>query len=195
MKDTITADRPAPRHARRTPPAPEEPDEGSRGRAPPGDEAAASAFLACSRSRGSSAGSLPWCWTQAACLVSLRGPMRLPAGDAAHAMWHLLVRGGWSEPDERVPDTPLSEPRPPQACGVCDRRGLLPCALWAVAGGWRLHRRVRAWRAGSPLGKDQRTVARHAVDRGWVRQRTWALPTDCGACGCQARPRAARTSA
>ncbi len=28
-------------------------------------------------------GVVPWCWTQAACLVSLRAPMRLPAGDAA----------------------------------------------------------------------------------------------------------------
>jgi type IV secretory pathway TraG/TraD family ATPase VirD4 len=37
---------------------------------------------------------------------------------------------------------------------------------------------LRSWRAGSPLGKEQRTVARRAVDRGWVHQRTWAVPTD-----------------
>src|ERR1700690_2062830 len=36
----------------------------------------------------------------------------------------------------------------------------------------------RTGRGGSPLGKEQRPVARHAVDRGWVRQRTWALPAD-----------------
>jgi type IV secretory pathway TraG/TraD family ATPase VirD4 len=41
-----------------------------------------------------------------------------------------------------------------------------------------VHQYVRGWQAGSPLGKEQRTLARHAVDRGWVRQRTWALPSD-----------------
>jgi type IV secretion system protein VirD4 len=120
-------------------------------------------------------GAFPWCWTQAACLLELRGPIRLPAPDAARAMWHLLVRGGWANPAAAFPNRA--------------ERASAPGA-WAYASvavsfvvllgrcGWRIHRRVRAWRAGSPLGKDQRSVARHAVDRGWVRQRTWALPSD-----------------
>jgi type IV secretory pathway TraG/TraD family ATPase VirD4 len=41
-----------------------------------------------------------------------------------------------------------------------------------------LHRLVRDWRSGSPLGKGQRTLARRAVDGGWIHQRTWAVPTD-----------------
>jgi type IV secretion system protein VirD4 len=120
-------------------------------------------------------GVLPWCWTQAACLVSLRGPMHLPAGDAAHAMWHLLVRGGWSAPYEAFP-TAAERAAAPQAAAYV----IVAVCCLALLGrcGWMVHRRVRAWRAGSPLGKDQRTVARRAVERGWVRQRTWALPTD-----------------
>ncbi len=120
-------------------------------------------------------GVLPWCWTQAACLLSLHRPMYLPAGDAAHAMWHLLMRGGWSTPYEAFP-TAGERAAAPQAAtyvivAVC-------CLALSARGGWLVHGRVRAWRAGSPLGKDQRTVARRAVERGWVHQRTWAIPTD-----------------
>jgi len=59
-------------------------------------------------------GVLPWCWTQAASLLSLHGPMHLPAGDAAHAMWHLLMRGGWSAPYEAFP-TAAERAAAPQA--------------------------------------------------------------------------------
>ena len=116
-----------------------------------------------------------WCWTQAASLLELHGPMRLPATDAARAMWHLLLHGRWSEPASAFP-TPVERAAAPEAWAYC---AVAVCLLVLVGwGGWRLHRRLRAWRAGSPLGKGQRTVARHAVDRGWVRQRTWALPAD-----------------
>ena len=50
-------------------------------------------------------GVLPWCWTQAARLLSLHAPMRLPAGDAARAMWRLLMRGGWSTPYACISDS------------------------------------------------------------------------------------------
>ncbi len=120
-------------------------------------------------------GAPAWCWTQAACLLSLRAPMSLPAGDAAHAMWHLLVRGGWSTPYEAFP-TPAERSAAPSAMAY----GIVAVCFLGVLGrgGSFLYRQMRAWRSGSPLGKDQRTVGRHAVDRGWVRQRTWALPAD-----------------
>ena len=120
-------------------------------------------------------GALLWCWTQAACVVDLHAPMRLPAAGAAQAMWRLLVRGGWGEPARAFPTRAERDAAPEAwayaAVAVC-------CLVLLGHAGWRLHRRLRAWRGGSPLGKDQRTVARHAVDRGWVRQRTWALPSD-----------------
>src|SRR5664279_2882153 len=34
-----------------------------------------------------------WCWTQVASVLELH-PMSLPVGDAAHAMWRLVVHGG-----------------------------------------------------------------------------------------------------
>jgi type IV secretion system protein VirD4 len=120
-------------------------------------------------------GVVPWCWTQAACLVSLHAPIRLPAADAAAAMWRLLIRGGWSTPYRAFPT-------------AAERAGAPAAPAYALVGGvslvffcwasWRAHRRVRSWRAGSPLGKEQRTVARRAVDRGWVQPRTWAVPAD-----------------
>jgi hypothetical protein len=48
-------------------------------------------------------GALLWCWTQAALLVMLQAPIRLPLGDAAHAMWQLLIQGGWSTPYRAFP--------------------------------------------------------------------------------------------
>ena len=119
-------------------------------------------------------GGLAWCWTQTACLLSLRA-MRLPVSDAAHAMWQLLTHGGWSTPYQAFPTAAERAAAPGAPAYVI----VAVCLLALLGrGGWRVHRRLRAWRGGSPLGKDQRTVARHAVDRGWVRQRTWALPSD-----------------
>jgi type IV secretion system protein VirD4 len=139
----------------------------------------ATRLLACAAgiatAAGAAGGVFAWCWTQAACLLSLRAPMRLPAGDAARATWRLLTRGGWSAPYRAFPTAAERATAPGAAAYV-----IVAVCLLALAGrgGWCLHRRLRAWRAGSPLGKDQRTVARRAVDRGWVKQRTWALPAD-----------------
>jgi type IV secretion system protein VirD4 len=120
-------------------------------------------------------GVVPWCWTQAACLVSLHAPIRLPAKDAAAAMWRLLIRGGWSTPYRAFP-TAAERAAAPAAPAYALVGGVsLVFFCWAA---WRAHRRLRSWRAGSPLGKEQRTVARRAVDRGWVRPRTWAVPAD-----------------
>jgi type IV secretion system protein VirD4 len=120
-------------------------------------------------------GVLPWCWTQAARVVSLHAPMRLPVGDAARAMWRLFMHGGWSTPYRAFPSAAERAAAPGAPAYVLVAAGLLAFLGW---GAWSVYRLLRAWRAGSPLGKEQRTVARRAVDRGWVRQRTWALPAD-----------------
>ena len=39
-------------------------------------------------------------------MLDLRGPMRLPEADAARAMWHLLVQGGWGELAGAFPTPP-----------------------------------------------------------------------------------------
>ena len=120
-------------------------------------------------------GVVAWCWTQAACLVSLRAPIRLSAGDAAAAMWRLLIRGGWSTPSRAFPRTAERGAAPGAPAYTLAAVLSLTFFCWAA---WRVYRRVRSWQAGSPLGKEQRTLARRAVDRGWVRPRTWAVPSD-----------------
>ncbi|HEX4836949.1 MAG TPA: type IV secretory system conjugative DNA transfer family protein [Solirubrobacteraceae bacterium] len=124
---------------------------------------------------GMLSGAPEWCWTQTARVLELHGPMRLPAGDAARALWHLLLRGGWVHPAGAFPKRSERASAP----------GAWAYALSATAlvglvarGGLSGYRRVRSWRGGSPLGKRQRTLARRAVERGWVRPRTWALPAD-----------------
>ena len=49
--------------------------------------------------------------------------------------------------------------------------------LLALRAGWALRRWVAVRQAGSPLGED-RALGRHALQRGWVRQRTWARAGD-----------------
>ncbi len=120
-------------------------------------------------------GGLAWCWTQAACMADLRGPMHLPAADAARAMWQLLLGGGWSAPSRAFPTAAERATAPPAWAYDAVAIGFAALLGRAARGA---HRRMRAWRGGSPLGKDQHTLARRAVDRGWVRQRTWALPSD-----------------
>jgi type IV secretion system protein VirD4 len=120
-------------------------------------------------------GAAAWCWTQAACLAQLSSPMRLSRSDAAKAMWHLLTHGGWSSPAGAFPT--LHERRAAPAAWAYWTVGVCLLAL-ALRAGLALHRGARGWRAGSPLAKQQRTLARHAVERGWVRTRTWALPSD-----------------
>jgi type IV secretory pathway TraG/TraD family ATPase VirD4 len=120
-------------------------------------------------------GAAAWAWTEAACLAELSEPMRLPRGDAAQSMWHLLTRGGWASPASAFPTHAEREAAPGAwayaLVGIC-------LLVLSARIGLAVYRRMRRWQAGSPLGKDQRTVARHAVDRGWVRSRTWALPSD-----------------
>jgi type IV secretory pathway TraG/TraD family ATPase VirD4 len=101
--------------------------------------------------------------------------MGMPVSDAAHAMRRLLTHGGWSTPYRAFP-TAGERAAAPGEWPYLTLAGLLLVLL--ARAGFGVHLRVRAWRAGSPLGKDQRTVARRAVDRGWVRQRTWAIPAD-----------------
>lgn len=108
-------------------------------------------------------------------MLELRGPMPLPTNDAAHAMWHLLLRGGWRAPSAAFPTAPERAAAPAGWAYATVAVGLIAILVWSVS---RIHRGLRAWRGGSPLGKEHRTFARHAIDRGWVRQRTWALPSD-----------------
>ena len=98
-------------------------------------------------------------------------------------MWRLLIRGGWSTPYRAFPTAAerAAAPAAPAYALVGGVSFVFVC--WAA---WRVHRRVRSWRAGSPLGKEQRTVARRAVDRGWVRHAPGRCPADLGACGCRA---------
>jgi type IV secretory pathway TraG/TraD family ATPase VirD4 len=90
-------------------------------------------------------------------------------------MWRLLVSGGWSDPS-------LAFPRAAERAAAPGAWAYVAAAVLFLAlvgrGGWRVRRLMHAWRAGSPLGKEQRTLARHAVDRGWVHQRTWADTAD-----------------
>jgi type IV secretory pathway TraG/TraD family ATPase VirD4 len=120
-------------------------------------------------------GALEWCWTQAACLASLRAPMHLACADAAHAMWQLLLHGGWSAPGRAFPRS-FERADAPEAWAYVTVATV--SVLLAGRAGWRLRRRVGVWGAGSPLGNEQHAVGRRAVQRGWVRQRTWARPTD-----------------
>ncbi len=120
-------------------------------------------------------GVLAWCWTQAALLVELHGPMHLSPSDADRAMWRLLLGGGWLSPANGFPT--LAERR--AAPGAWAYALVVTVFLSLLARvGLYLYRRVRAWRAGSPLARDQRTLARYALDHGWVASRTWALPSD-----------------
>ena len=120
-------------------------------------------------------GAVAWGWTQAACLASLRAPMRLPVADAVHATWRLLLDGGWSRPGRAFPTAPERASAP----GVWAYSAVAVTVVALVARtGWLARRRVTAWQAGSPLGRDRHALARHAVRRGWVRQRTWAVSGD-----------------
>jgi type IV secretion system protein VirD4 len=120
-------------------------------------------------------GALAWCWTQAACLLVLRPGMRLPLSDAAHAMWQLLLHGGWSSPGRAFPST-REQIAVPGAWAYVLSGSIV---FWVAAWGLLYAARVRLrWRTGSPLGRPQGSLARRAVDRGWVPPRTWATPPD-----------------
>jgi type IV secretion system protein VirD4 len=124
---------------------------------------------------GVETGALMWGWTQAARVISLQPPMALPVHDAARATWQLLGRGGWGTPRVAFP-TGAERADAPPARAYATVAGL---SLALVGGGVVMAaRRIGAWRAGSPLGKDRGTVAAGAVNRGWIRQRTWATASD-----------------
>jgi len=128
-------------------------------------------FLICAVSTGAAA----WCWTQAARLVYLEAPMHLALADAARATWLLLVHGGWTQP-ARVFPTAAERAGAPSAGAYL--LVVIGAALLMGRGAWLMRRRVRGLRAISPLAIQQGTIARRAVDRGWVHQRTWARPQD-----------------
>ena len=116
-----------------------------------------------------------WCWTQAALVFFLHQPMRLPLTDAARASWQLLLHGGWTTPAWAFP-TPAEQAQAPDAAAYI----LVALTLAGLAGrAMHLTRaRMRRWQATSPLAAQQGTLARRALERGWVAQRTWALPSD-----------------
>ena len=120
---------------------------------------------------GFASGGLAWCWTQAARLVSLRSPMRLPLSDAAHVTWRLLLHGDWSNPASAFAT----------AGERADAPGLAQYVLVALLAAWFTllaalggRRGLRAWAAGSPLARPSGSLARRARDRGLVVERTWA---------------------
>ncbi len=120
-------------------------------------------------------GVVAWLWTEAACLASFQAPMQLTTGDAAVASWRLVLRGGWTDPSRAFPTGLERAQAPGAAAYVLVALGSLALLVLLTR---TVYTRLGAWRAGSPLGKDPRTLARRAVDRGWVHQRTWALPAD-----------------
>lgn len=116
-----------------------------------------------------------WIWTQGACLLELRAPMALSRADAGRAMWRLIAHGGWTSPATAFPTRAERAAAP----GVWTYALLALCLVMLFSrAGLSVYRKVRRWRAGSPLGRGQRTLARHALERSWVRSRTWALPSD-----------------
>jgi type IV secretion system protein VirD4 len=120
-------------------------------------------------------GVLPWAWTESARLAAWHPPMRLPLGDAARAMWRLLLHGGWSTPGQAFPQV-SERAAAPHAWAYLATAAIVAGAVGRA--GLLLRRRTGGWRSGSPLGKDAGTIAHAAVQRGWVRQRTWAQPGD-----------------
>jgi type IV secretion system protein VirD4 len=124
---------------------------------------------------GALSGAVAWCWTEAARVLELRAPMALSVTDAARTTWQLVMRGGWSTPGRAFP-TMFERTDAPSVWAYA---AAAVCFLTLLGtAGWRIRRRVHGWRAGSPLGKEQSTLARHAVERSWVHQRTWAVPSD-----------------
>ena len=101
--------------------------------------------------------------------------MRLPVRDAAYATWRLVLHGGWETPAS-VFATPAERAAAPAVLQYLVV-ALLACWLAGVAL-LRLRRGMRAWASGSPLGRRQGSVARQALDRGWVTERTWADARD-----------------
>jgi len=120
-------------------------------------------------------GGLTWLWSEAGCIASLRPPMRLPLRDAASVTWRVLLHGGWSTPRSAFP-TASERAAAPTASAYAAAAVIALIVLGR--GGWLAARHVAGWRSGSPLGREPSSLARRAVERGWIRQRTWAAPRD-----------------
>ena len=119
-------------------------------------------------------GTAMWCWTQAALLLSLRGPTGVSLGLARAATWRLIGRGGWGDPAGAY--GPAIRGRLPGAPAFIVAAALVVVGVVWLA--WRVARRVRRWGVGSPLGLEQTGIRRRALERGWVRSRTWARADD-----------------
>jgi type IV secretion system protein VirD4 len=124
---------------------------------------------------GVMSGALWWVWTQTACLISLHAPMRLSMSQAARAMWHVVGNGGWWRPGDAFATQRQRAGAPHASAYLLTGTGAL-LALGVLC--YRLRSVLREWQAGSPLARDRGSLARQARHRGWVSQRTWALPSD-----------------
>ena len=115
-----------------------------------------------------------WVWTQTALLLSLSAPAGVPLAVARSATWRLIGGGAWGHPASAYPAAIRAEL--PSAVAFSVAALLLAAVVVWVA--WTGFRRVRRWGAGSPLGLEQTGLRRRAVERAWVRARTWARPDD-----------------
>jgi len=115
-----------------------------------------------------------WLWTQTALLLSLQAPVSLSLRTAGTAMWRLIGTGAWGDPASAYP-TRIGDELPTAVAFIVAALVLIAAVGWAA---WSVVRRLRRWGAGSPLGLEQIGVRRRAVERGWVRTRTWARPDD-----------------
>ncbi len=120
-------------------------------------------------------GGLWWVWTQMACLVELRPGIRLPLSDAARAMWRLLLDGDWDAPYRAFRSAAERAAAPGAWTYLVSGASTVAVLARAIVLSVRAHRRLQA---GSPLASSHGTLARRALDRGWVAPRTWAAPRD-----------------
>jgi type IV secretory pathway TraG/TraD family ATPase VirD4 len=119
-------------------------------------------------------GAVMWVWTQTALLLSASAPIGLSLAVARSATWRLIGRGAWGDPAVAYPAAIRSE----LPGGVAFIAAAVLLAAVLAGAMWSVVRRVRRWGAGSPLGLEQAGLRRRAMERGWVRPRTWASPDD-----------------
>ena len=123
---------------------------------------------------GIAGGGVWWCWTQAALLLELHTPERLPLTDAARAGWRLLLDGGWAHPSAVFPTRAERVGAP----GAAQYGLVLLLVTWGlVAAVLRLRRWLRAVSVGSPVA-GRGGIARWVRERGWVSERTWGAGGD-----------------
>ncbi len=120
-------------------------------------------------------GLLMWCWTEASSVLALHGVMILPLHDAAHATWQLIVHGDWRSPGQALPTAAERASAPGASAYIATTACLALALAWTASPLWRT---IGTLRSGSPLSRRHNKLARLALDRGWVRQRTWATAAD-----------------